>query len=126
MAARIGSSTGYAEAVIFVGERLNLVYYIESGGSVVTFTGNDITTELFNASKELIATPTATLSSFTDPETGTVTANAIITISDIPANLPTRQGDYMLVVKRTSQSDPTNTEYSLRVRCKFMHPAFDL
>ena len=126
MATRIASSTGYAEAIVYVGAKLNLVFSISSDGTIVTFTGNDLTAELFDQSKSKVADPTVTLSDYTEPDTGNVTSNAVVTVSDIPANLPTRQGDYMLVIKRTASGDSSDTDYPLRVRCKFVHPAFDL
>ena len=85
-----------------------------------------MTAILYDAFETSRATPTVTVSTATPPGESSAVTDGKISIFASPASLPTKQGDYLLVIKKVEDLDATNVETIVRVRYKFEQPYFDL
>lgn len=128
MATNLAVRWGNLEAIQVIGDTLNSPEFFvrNSAGTYVSYTGYTLSSILLDSFDNTVATPTISTSTAIPPnETATVT-DGKVSISDIPANLPTKEGEYVLWITKVNDGDATDIETIMRIKYKFLAKKFNL
>ena len=96
----------------------------DDNGSYISYTGYTFTSSLYYSFNNLVASPTVTTSDAIPPDETVSVVDGKITIADIPANLPTKEGDYTLWVTRTKDDDATDVMTFLQMQISFIQKKY--
>lgn len=126
MATRNAAYFGDLLTVHVIGDALQRPeFFIKSqSGIYENFTGYTFSAILYDAFGVSRATPTVTVSTAIPPGATEEVVNSKVSIFEEAGNLPTKQGNYLLVIKKTEDSSPTNISTVIRINYKFEQPYF--
>ena len=127
MATRNPIYFGELEAVHIIGDTLQRpeIFVKNSDGSYQSFTDFTLSSILYDAFGVSVATPNIIVSTAIPPEGLTPVDDCRINIYANPETVPTKQGDYLLVITKVDSGDPTNISTVIRIKYKFEQPYFD-
>lgn len=127
MATRNAAYFGDLRTVHIIGDALQRPEFFIKGesGTYESFTGYTFSAILYDAFGTSRATPTVTVATAIPPDATEEVENSQISIFEEAGNLPTKQGDYLLVIKKVEDSSPTNISTVIRVSYKFEQPYYN-
>lgn len=113
------ASKGVAKMTAVLGDSLKRPVFFtreKDTDTYVSYTGYDVTCELFNIKGEVVATAVVTVADAVPPNADEVLADSKISIFIGASDMPTKTGNYALVFKKTLASNNEDVETFLVVR----------
>lgn len=108
-----------------IGDKLLEEFFAkDEGGNYNSYTGYTFTAALYDSFNNIVATPAVATSDATPPGESSVVTDGKVTISDVPANLPTKQGQYTLWVTQTKDDDATDVVTFIEMQITFIPKTF--
>lgn len=123
MATTVDEYFAVPRTTLVLGDKLQQpsFFTVDTNDNVVSYTGFTLTAKLFDSRGNLVASPAVATSDADPLGTGVVT-DSLISVSEIPANLPSRQGKYTLQIIKTNDSDATDIQTVLINVIQIVHP----
>lgn len=127
MATRIPTKYAKVELGQIIGDRLALAFFFRNAnGNFISWTGYTFTGVIYDAFGNIVTTCICNTVDAVPPGETESLADSKVEVTAVPANLPTKQGAYILHLSREEDADLTNVETVLQGKITFNRPSAEL